>query len=109
MALLPTLYFIIGSIVKYNFGFSSSFSALDWFQQTPERSMYFNIISPFVFLGGLLLALVLNLIVPLYKRRTTRFDATGSTRLLKANLIVVAISSLLLFTLLLYVIAENLG
>ncbi len=59
--ILPALYFITGSLIKYNLSFNTSFTPLDWVQSNSTRNEYFNFISPFVFFGGLFLSLLLNI------------------------------------------------
>jgi uncharacterized membrane protein YqhA len=72
--------------------------------------MVFNVVSPFVFLGGLCLALALN-IYAITRLNISREDRTiVSTVRLKlrlANIVVAAVSVLLLATLLGYIFLEN--
>src|SRR4030095_9267448 len=61
LLIVPTLYFVIGSILKYNFGLSHSFTLLDSLQHSPATASKFNLISPFIFIGGTILSIVLNI------------------------------------------------
>jgi hypothetical protein len=106
ISILPVLYFVIGSIIKYNLGFHHSFTLLDWVQARPTRFHYFNIISPFIFIGGILLCLFLNASVVLrYRFRT--LTGNESARLQKGHLLLVVLSAVLFMTLLLYLLVEN--
>jgi hypothetical protein len=107
---LPPLFFVSAAVLKYGLGVGYLFDMLDIFYSSPDRLRVFNIVSPIVFLGGLLLALVLNLypILRLNLRRDN--DTTISTVTVKAklwNLIVVAVSFFLLVTLIGYAFLEN--
>ncbi|SRR6266498_864013 len=106
--ILPALYFVVGSIVKYNFGVSKSFTLLDWFQSDPIRNHYFNEVSPFVFIGGILFCLLLNIsFLNKPKHEMSLFSSLTLKNIQKINLLMIITSSLLLFALSLYVIVEN--
>lgn len=104
LALLPALYFAIGSLVKYNLGVHRAFTLLDWFDGNAVRQHYFNLFSPVVFLGGLLLCLVLNGPI-LFHMNTSIFNVRFRGH--RLNWFVTLTSGSLLTLLLLYVNLEN--
>ena len=108
---LPPLYFVLAAVLKYGFGVGFLFDPLDRFLSDPWRLRVFNIISPVVFLGGLLFALILNLFaVFCVAVRRSGVAATVDGAQLKAklwNIAVVTISALLLATLITYAFLEN--
>jgi hypothetical protein len=107
VSLLPVFYFVAGSLVKYNLGVHHSFTLLDWFQADAMRQHYFNIVSPFIFTGGLSLGLVLNGSVFFNLPRLSISFGGSNARLYKANLLLVIMSTLLLITLVSYLLIEN--
>lgn len=105
VVMLPTLYFVTGSVAKYNLGFSHSFSLLDILEHSPDALRRFNVISPFVFIGGTLLCIALNAPV--------RFT-TGPGRLFpvrtgwpKLNLFISLLGCAFILSLTIYVLLEN--
>jgi hypothetical protein len=58
--LLAPLYFVSASLLKFGLGRGFLFHPLETFLSANGRRAVFNAISPFVFLGGLCLALALN-------------------------------------------------
>jgi hypothetical protein len=107
LSILPALYFVTGSIVKYELGFTSSFTLLDWLQATPTRHQYFNFVSPIVFLGGISLCLFLNGSLFIKANLVSPSRINLYARGHKLNLLLTLTSGLLLATLLLYILAEN--
>jgi hypothetical protein len=109
--LLAPLYFVSAALLKYGLGIGILFDPLEAFLSDPERLKVFNLISPVVFLGGLVLALALNVYAVL-RINVGREDGAlvGNVRLdIKLlNIVVVAASSLLLVILVGYVLPENL-
>jgi hypothetical protein len=110
LLLLAPLYFVSASLLKYGLGIGFLFDPLEAFISDTGRRMVFNVVSPFVFLGGLCLALALN-IYAITRLNISREDRTiVSTVRLKlrlANIVVAAVSVLLLATLLGYIFLEN--
>src|ERR687885_844449 len=60
LLLLTPLYFVSASLLKYNLGIGFLFYPLEAFLSVTGRRDVFNVVSPAVFLGGLGLALALN-------------------------------------------------
>jgi hypothetical protein len=61
-ALSAPLFFVVASLLKYWLGIGLLFDPLDKaLMSDPERLHIFNLVSPVVFLGGLVLALGLNM------------------------------------------------
>jgi hypothetical protein len=111
LALLSApLFFVAASLLKYELGIGSLFDPLEVFLSDPQRLRIFNLVSPVVFLGGLSLALALNAYAVL-QLNVGREDSTvvGTVRLEARfwNIAVMAVSLLLLVTLVGYFFAEN--
>jgi len=108
--LLAPLYFVTASLLKYELGIGFLFDPLEAFLSVAGRRVVFNVISPFVFLGGLSLALALN-IYAIARLNVSKEDGTiVSTVRIKLglwNLAVAALSILLLATLSGYAFLEN--
>ena len=108
--LLAPLYFVSASLLKYGLGIGFLFDPLEAFLSVAGRRVVFNVVSPFVFLGGLSIALALN-IYAIARLNVSREDGTiVSTVRIKLglwNIAVVALSALLLVTLVGYVFLEN--
>lgn len=108
--LLAPLYFLSAALLKYGLEIGILFDPLEAFLSDPERVKVFNLISPVVFLGGLVLALALNVCAVL-RINVGREDGAlvGNLRLdIKLfNIVIVAASSLLLVILVGYVLLEN--
>ena len=60
LLLLAPLYFVSASLLKYGLGIGFLFDPLEAILSVAERRVVFNVVSPFVFLGGLCLALAWN-------------------------------------------------
>ena len=109
--LLAPLLFVAAALLKYGFGLGFLFDPLDKaLMSDPERLRVFNLVSPVVFLGGLSLALMLN--VPAVLRFNLRREdgaivSTVRVEIKLANIAVVAVSCLLLGTLVGYFFLEN--
>jgi hypothetical protein len=109
--LLAPLFFVSASLLKYGLGIGLLFDPLeDSIFSDPESLRVFNLVSPFVFLGGLGSALALNAYAVL-QLNVSREDVTIVSivrlRMKFLNVAVVAVSSLLLVTLLGYAFLEN--
>lgn len=108
--LLAPLYFVSASLLKYGLGVGFLFDPLEFFLSEPGRRYVFNLISPVVFLGGLVLALALNgySIVRLgVGREDGAVVGTMRLEMKPANVVVAVVSLLLLGTLVGYVFVEN--
>jgi hypothetical protein len=108
--LLAPLFFVAASLLKYELGIGFLFDALDAFLSDPGRQYVFNLISPVVFLGGLGLALALNAYA-VVRLNVGRAEGAivGTVRLEIRfwNIVVAALSLLLLATLVGYFFVEN--
>jgi hypothetical protein len=109
--LLAPLYFVSASLLKYGLGVGLLFDPLEAFLSVDEgRRVVFNEVSPVVFLGGLCVALALN-IYAVTRFNVSREDGTiVSTVRIKLglwNIAVAAVSVLLLVTLVGYAFLEN--
>ena len=108
--LLAPLYFVSASLLKYGLGIGYLFDPLEAFLSVAGRREIFNLISPVFFLGGLGLALALN-IFAVARLDVSREDgtivSTVRVRLGLWNIAVAAVSVLLLATLVGYVFLEN--
>jgi hypothetical protein len=108
--ILAPLYFVGASLLKYGLGVGFLFDPLEAVLSVAGRREVFNLVSPFVFLGGLCLALALNVYA------ITRFDLrweegaiVGALRLKLGlwNISVAVVSTMLLVTLVGYAFLEN--
>jgi hypothetical protein len=108
--LLDPLYFVSASLLKYGLGIGFLFDPLETFLSVAGRRVVFNAVSPFVFLGGLCLALALNTYAVTrvnVRREAGTLVSTVRIKLGLWNIPVAAASILLLATLLGYVFLEN--
>src|SRR5215211_4761002 len=108
--LLAPLYFVSASLLKYGLGIGLLFDPLEAFLSVAGRRDVFNVVSPCVFLGGLSLALALNTYVIArlnVRREEGTIVSTIRLKLKLSNIVVAALSILLLTTLLSYVFLEN--
>jgi hypothetical protein len=107
----PALFFVAASLLKSNFGVSQPSNLFESMLATPDRLRLFNIISPFVFVGGLLVGVIVNLYPQIemqLRRDDGRLVATITAEAKPINLAVVILGCLLLATLFGYVAVENL-
>lgn len=108
--LLAPLYFVAASLLKYQLGIGLLLDPLEAFLSVAQRRDVFNLVSPVVFLGGLCLALLLNVYAVL-RLNVTREDGTivSTVRLEPRfwNLAVALFSAALLSTLVGYLFLEN--
>jgi hypothetical protein len=109
--LLAPLLFVTASLLKYGLGLGFLFDPLDKaLMSNPERLRVFNLVTPVVFLGGLSLALTLNVRAVLWfnlRREHGAIVSTVRVEMKLANIAVTAVSSLLLGTLVGYFFLEN--
>lgn len=105
---LPPLFFVTAAVLKYGLGIGFIFDPLASFLADPERLRLFNIISPILFLGGLIMAIALNLYPLLhFNRRTEDAVLTLTLHARTWNMLVVATSTVLLMVLVVYAFLEN--
>ena len=108
----PALFFVLASVLKYNFGVSQPFDLFEGMLATPDRLRLFNLISPFIFVGGLLVGVIVNLYPQMemqIRRDHGRLVATITAEAKPINLAIVILGCLLLVTLFGYVAVENLA
>jgi hypothetical protein len=107
--LFAPLYFVSASLLKNELGIGLFFDPLDKaLMSDPENLRVFNLVSPLVFLGGLGVALLLNAYAVLRLGRENS-SIVGTVRLEARfwNIAVMAVSLMLLVTLVGYFFAEN--
>jgi len=110
LLLLAPLYFVAASLLEYGLGVGFLFDPLEAFLSVAERRIVFNVVSPFVFLGGLCLALALNTYAVArlnFRREEETMVSIVRLKLKSSNIAVAVISILLLATLVGYVFLEN--
>ena len=111
LLILPVLLFISASVLKYELGVPLLYDALG-FLASPPRLAFYDAISPFLFLGGPTLAVLLNLPAILHVRiQREGGKLTGSFQLRPRalNAAVVATGLVLLGILLAYLVVEKVG
>ena len=109
--MLPAVYFLVANVLKYNFGISFMHDSLNILYSNESVFRIFNSISPFIFLGGLLSALGVNLLTMLSINIESAKGTLKSSMALTPKLanMVIVIISLLAFTLMFgYAVVENL-
>ena len=108
--LLAPLFFVSASLLKYGLGVALMFDPLEAVLSLLSRREVFNLVSPLVFLGGLGLALALN-VFAVTRFNVSREDGTIVSTVRVApelwNIAVAVVSILLLVTLLGYDFLEN--
>jgi hypothetical protein len=108
--ILAPLYFVSASLLKYGLGVGFLFDPLEAVLTVAGRREVFNLVSPVVFLGGLGLALALN-VYAVMRLDISREDGTivSTVRITPGlwNIAVAVMSVLLLITLVGYVVLEN--
>ncbi|HEY3216675.1 MAG TPA: hypothetical protein VGK93_09310 [Candidatus Eisenbacteria bacterium] len=107
----PAAYFVAAAVLKYGLGFPYAFEPVERLSRDPAAWRLFNWISPVVFLGGGLAALLLNgLAVAAFelRREPETLAATILVRKRVANLWVAALSLACIALLLGYGVVENL-
>ncbi len=95
----PALFFVVASLLKSNFGVSQPFSLFESLLATPDRLRLFNIISPIVFVGGLIAGVIVNLYPQIemqLRRDQGRLVATITAEAKSINLAMVILGCLLL-------------
>ena len=110
IVMMPAVYFVSANILKYGFGLSFLAEPLEVFYLDAEILKVFNLISPIIFLGGLSLAFLLNIIVMLsinISISSGKIHSTFSITPRIANLIIVFACMLFIGTLLVYAFGEN--
>jgi hypothetical protein len=108
----PALSFVAIALLKYGFKVDQPFNLLESSLSNPDRFSIFNLVSPFVFLGGLCIALVLNLFPQIQlqiRRDNQRVVATITAEAKVINLAMAILCCLLLAVLVGYAALENLS
>jgi uncharacterized membrane protein YidH (DUF202 family) len=108
----PALFFVSVSLLKFSFGVDQPFNLLEGILSNPDQFHLFNIISPFVFVGGLLAGVLLNLYPQIemqLRRDQGKLVATITAEASPINLVVVMLGCLLLLILFGYIALENLA
>ncbi len=108
--LFPALYFIVASILRFQFGHNFLFGFVANLLNKTNGQENFNAITPFLFGGGLVLAFGLNLFSQIENTGTTKDFSFKSLRLrFKAfNLIVLILTSFTGLAIFSYLAVENL-
>jgi len=108
--LLAPLYFVCASLLKYDLGIGFLFDPMEAFLSHDGRRYVFNLVSSVLFLGGVVLAVVLNI----YSMARLNLGheegalvGTVRVEIKVANLAVAALSILVLVVLAGYVFLEN--
>src|SRR5687768_14282522 len=99
--LLAPLYFVSASLLKYGLGVAFLFDPLETVLSVAGRREVFNLVSPVVFLGGLCVALALNIYAVMRFDVSREYGTIVSTVRVTPglwNIVVVATSALLLAT-----------
>jgi hypothetical protein len=108
--ILPALYFISSSVLKFRFGINEPFNLIEDLLRHTNGQANFNAISPFIFGGGLLLAFFINLFVQIRltksKMSLIKFKLNW-TKLKPFNLTVLLMSCSLSAVILTYLLLEN--
>lgn len=110
IVMMPAVYFVLANILKYVFGITFLAEPLEVFYLNTDILKVFNLISPIIFLGGLGLAFLLNIIVLLQINVSIKNGKIHSAFSITpgiANLIIVIACMLFIGTLLVYAIGEN--
>lgn len=109
LMIFPATYFISASILKYNLGVSFLFDPLEIFFSSYEMLKIFNLLSPAIFLFGLLGAFIINLLtmvaIKLWKDKSV-FQSEVSFSPQALNLFVSVLSFSTLMIMLAYAIGE---
>jgi len=110
IVMTPAVCFVSSNILKYVFGISFFTDPLEVFYSNTDILKVFNFISPIIFLGGLSLAFLLNIMVLLkinVSIKNGKIHSAFSITPRTANLIIVITCMLFIGTLLVYAIGEN--
>jgi hypothetical protein len=106
----PSVYFISASVLKYAVGIGVLFEPIEALASSPERWRMFNLISPVLFMGGSLLALLLNATQMIRLSAHTEPGSLSGTVTIHYkpwNLAAAGLGFLVLFILTGYLVAEN--
>ncbi|WP_336514526.1 hypothetical protein [Pollutibacter soli] len=107
IVITPVCYFVIGSIVTSELGIANSFTLIDWIERSSIRKSYFNFFSPMLFIGGIVVAVALNL-TNTQKKFNIPFLKTINLRIASLpQLILISISVLMFTVLTAYVVVEK--
>ncbi len=106
----PTVYFIAAAVLKYGLGVPWPFEPVERLSHDPAAWRLFNVISPILFLGGSLAALLVNALAVTgleLRRGPEALAATVTVRKRVANLMVASLSLACVAMLLGYLVTEN--
>jgi len=106
----PAFYFVSANILKYQFGIGFMAEPLQYFYNDPVISKYFNLTSPFVLLGSLTLAILLNAISIFQFQLSKSKDIISGPLSVKTkilNIAAIGLGGLLICVLLGYAFIEN--
>jgi hypothetical protein len=106
----PVFYFCVSSILKFSLGISAPFSIIEGLLKSPHGQANFNAITPFIFGGGLVLSVIINLfalIKPIKSNGSFGQFTINRTMILSLNFAVLIMSCALSLTLLIYLFLEN--
>ena len=107
----PALYFILANILKYNFNINLLAEPLQYIYSDPQIFYIFNQASPILFLGGLCLALLLNVLPFIdfrFEKYRSELHGHFTLRFFKTNLYIGLGSLGCLLLLFSYFVAESL-
>jgi transcriptional regulator with XRE-family HTH domain len=108
--MFPALFFIFASIARHNFGLDLFYYPFELLLDNSNTRVIFNLLSPLIFLGGLVSAVILNLAeilsLSFYKKNST-FSSTLIFNLHKNNLFVAGLGLLGMVVMAGYALAEN--
>ena len=106
----PAATFIAAAVLKYGLGFPYPFEQVERLSHDPAAWRLFNRISPIVFLGGSLAALLVNALAVIgleLRQAPDALAATVTVRKRTANLLVAGLGLTCIAMLLGYQVAEN--
>ena len=108
--LFPAGYFIVASVLKYNFGIPLLFNPMEIFYSSPLIFKYFNLISPAIFLLSLTSAILINIMamfsVKLWRENSViQSEVSFSPNVLNLLITIVSVASLMIM--IIYFFTEN--
>lgn len=110
LLLVAPVWFAAAAILKTYFGIGLFFTPFELMMSTPVTKSIFNLLSPMVFLGCLLLVLVLNMIAVFDLRFSIREKMVNGQLSLNArlsNILLLAVAMTMLGVFLSYAAVEN--
>ncbi len=110
LIMIPALYFATSNILYYNLGVSSIENFLIPLNNGTQFSTIFNLLSPFIFLGGLSIALYFNLdalFLITFNWQRGKIHSAILFKPILLNLSVALLSGLTIFVFIAYAFVEN--